>query len=196
MLISIPHLVAYHSAQGYSAGDILTTGTISGVAAVQPNPFEFYLQPGDNIEAEIEGIGVLRNHVVPVAGQEQDGVGDVLRLPPAAERHPTRRCSRPARPGRAASAPCAASRVIAGLTALTRMPCGPPSTTSWYVSARAQPLAAPCAFCGMKNAPREAVIDATLTTEPPPAAIRCGQAARVTRKTMSSSFRMVKDQSA
>ena len=57
--------VAYHSAQGYSAGDILTTGTISGVAAVQPNPFEFYLQPGDNIEAEIEGVGLLRNHVVP-----------------------------------------------------------------------------------------------------------------------------------
>jgi 2-keto-4-pentenoate hydratase/2-oxohepta-3-ene-1,7-dioic acid hydratase in catechol pathway len=67
MLISIPHLVAYHSAQGYSAGDILTTGTISGVAAVQPNPFEFYLQPGDGIEAEIEGVGVLRNHVVPWA---------------------------------------------------------------------------------------------------------------------------------
>jgi 2-keto-4-pentenoate hydratase/2-oxohepta-3-ene-1,7-dioic acid hydratase in catechol pathway len=67
MLISIPHLVAYHSAQGYSAGDILTTGTISGVAAVQPNPFEFYLQPGDRIEAEIEGVGVLRNHVVPWA---------------------------------------------------------------------------------------------------------------------------------
>ena len=52
-------------AQGYSAGDIITTGTISGVAAVQPNPFDFYLQPGDQIEAEIEGIGVLRNHVVP-----------------------------------------------------------------------------------------------------------------------------------
>src|SRR5580693_9515447 len=67
MLVSIPHLVAYHSAQGYSAGDILTTGTISGVAAVQPNPFEFYLQPGDNIEAEIEGVGILRNHVVPWA---------------------------------------------------------------------------------------------------------------------------------
>jgi 2-keto-4-pentenoate hydratase/2-oxohepta-3-ene-1,7-dioic acid hydratase in catechol pathway len=65
MLISIPHLVAYHSAQGYSAGDILTTGTISGVAAVQPNPFEFYLQPGDNIEAEIESVGLLPNHVVP-----------------------------------------------------------------------------------------------------------------------------------
>src|SRR6202041_1117009 len=67
MLISIPHLGAYHSAQGYSAGDILTTGTISGVAAVQPNPFEFYLQPGDNIEAEIQAVGTLRNHVVPWA---------------------------------------------------------------------------------------------------------------------------------
>lgn len=65
MLISLPHLVAYHSAQGYSAGDIVTTGTISGVAAVQPNPFDYYLRPGDRIEAEIDGIGVLRNHVVP-----------------------------------------------------------------------------------------------------------------------------------
>jgi 2-keto-4-pentenoate hydratase/2-oxohepta-3-ene-1,7-dioic acid hydratase in catechol pathway len=65
MVISIPHLVAHHSAQGYSAGDIITTGTISGVAAVQPNPFDFYLKPGDVVEAEIEGIGVLRNPVVP-----------------------------------------------------------------------------------------------------------------------------------
>lgn len=65
MRISIPHLVAYHSPQGYSAGDIITTGTISGVAAIQPNPFDFYLQPGDKIEAEIEGVGMLRNHVVP-----------------------------------------------------------------------------------------------------------------------------------
>jgi 2-keto-4-pentenoate hydratase/2-oxohepta-3-ene-1,7-dioic acid hydratase in catechol pathway len=64
MRISIPHLVAHHSAQGYSAGDILTTGTISGVAAIQPDPFEFYLRPGDQIEAEIEGVGTLRNHVV------------------------------------------------------------------------------------------------------------------------------------
>jgi len=59
-----PHLVAYHSPQIFSAGDLITTGTISGVAAVQKNPFDFYLRPGDRIEAEIEGIGVLRNHVV------------------------------------------------------------------------------------------------------------------------------------
>jgi 2-keto-4-pentenoate hydratase/2-oxohepta-3-ene-1,7-dioic acid hydratase in catechol pathway len=65
MVLSIPHLIAYHSPQGYSAGDILTTGTISGVAAVQPNPFDFYLRPGDVVEAEISGVGMLRNHVVP-----------------------------------------------------------------------------------------------------------------------------------
>ena len=64
MRVSIPHLVAYHSPQIYSAGDIITTGTVSGVAAVQPNPFDFYLRPGDVVEAEIEGIGTLRNHVV------------------------------------------------------------------------------------------------------------------------------------
>jgi 2-keto-4-pentenoate hydratase/2-oxohepta-3-ene-1,7-dioic acid hydratase in catechol pathway len=63
--LTLPQLVAYHSPQGYSAGDIITTGTISGVAAVQPNPFDFYLQPGDRIEAEIAGVGTLCNHVVP-----------------------------------------------------------------------------------------------------------------------------------
>ncbi|GAA5185364.1 fumarylacetoacetate hydrolase family protein [Rugosimonospora acidiphila] len=64
MRVPIPHLVAYHSPQVYSAGDIITTGTISGVAAVQPNPFDFYLRPGDQIEAEIQSVGVLRNRVV------------------------------------------------------------------------------------------------------------------------------------
>jgi 2-keto-4-pentenoate hydratase/2-oxohepta-3-ene-1,7-dioic acid hydratase in catechol pathway len=64
MSVSIPHLVAYHSPQTYSAGDLLTTGTVSGVAAVQPNPFDFYLQPGDVVEATVEGIGSLRNRVV------------------------------------------------------------------------------------------------------------------------------------
>ncbi|WP_149261854.1 fumarylacetoacetate hydrolase family protein [Actinomadura sp. K4S16] len=64
MRVSIPHLVAYHSPQTYSAGDIITTGTVSGVAAVQPDPFAFYLRPGDVVEAEIEGVGTLRNPVV------------------------------------------------------------------------------------------------------------------------------------
>ncbi len=72
MRVTIPQLVAYHSPQVYSAGDLLTTGTISGVAAVQPNPFDFYLQPGDVVEAEIEGLGTLRNTIV----SWQDGHGE------------------------------------------------------------------------------------------------------------------------
>ena len=68
MVLSLAQLVAYHSPQGYSAGDILTTGTISGVAAVQPNPFDYYLRPGDIVEAEIEQIGVLRNRGEPGNG--------------------------------------------------------------------------------------------------------------------------------
>jgi 2-keto-4-pentenoate hydratase/2-oxohepta-3-ene-1,7-dioic acid hydratase in catechol pathway len=62
--VPIPHLIAYHSPQIFNAGDLITTGTISGVAAVQPDPFQFYLRPGDVVEAEIEGIGVLRNPIV------------------------------------------------------------------------------------------------------------------------------------
>jgi 2-keto-4-pentenoate hydratase/2-oxohepta-3-ene-1,7-dioic acid hydratase in catechol pathway len=64
MRVSIPHLVAYHSPQIYSAGDLITTGTVSGVAAIQANPFDFYLQPGDVVEATIDGVGTLRNRVV------------------------------------------------------------------------------------------------------------------------------------
>lgn len=64
MSVSIPQLVAYHSPQTFSAGDLLTTGTIAGVAASMPNPFDYYLRPGDLIEAEIEKLGILRSPVI------------------------------------------------------------------------------------------------------------------------------------
>ncbi len=64
MSVSIPQLVAYHSPQTYSAGDLLTTGTIAGVAASSDDPFANYLKPGDVVEAQIEKLGVLRNRVV------------------------------------------------------------------------------------------------------------------------------------
>lgn len=44
------------------AGDIIATGTPSGVGSAM-NPPQ-YLEPGDTVELEIEGIGVLRNPVV------------------------------------------------------------------------------------------------------------------------------------
>jgi 2-keto-4-pentenoate hydratase/2-oxohepta-3-ene-1,7-dioic acid hydratase in catechol pathway len=64
MAVTIPEILAHYSALGYSAGDVLSTGTVSGVAGFSPDAAELYLKPGDVIEAEIEKIGVLRNPVV------------------------------------------------------------------------------------------------------------------------------------
>ena len=64
MSVSLAQLVAYHSPQVYSAGDIVTTGTIAGVAASMPDPFAYYLQPGDSVEAEIEKVGLLRTPII------------------------------------------------------------------------------------------------------------------------------------
>ena len=70
MSVTIPEILSNFSALGYSAGDVLSTGTVSGVAGFK-SPEErarLYLKPGDVIEAEIERIGVLRN---PVVGWEE-----------------------------------------------------------------------------------------------------------------------------
>jgi 2-keto-4-pentenoate hydratase/2-oxohepta-3-ene-1,7-dioic acid hydratase in catechol pathway len=64
MSVTIPEIVAHYSALGYSPGDVLSTGTVSGVAGFSVDAAELYLRPGDVIEAEIERIGVLRNPVV------------------------------------------------------------------------------------------------------------------------------------
>ena len=64
MTVKIPQIIAHYSAMGYSAGDVVSTGTVSGVAAFSPDPKAWYLKPGDVMECEIEKIGVLRNPVV------------------------------------------------------------------------------------------------------------------------------------
>ena len=64
MSVTIPEILAHYSPLGYSAGDVLSTGTVSGVAGFSEDPAEWYLKPGDVIECEIEQIGVLRNPVV------------------------------------------------------------------------------------------------------------------------------------
>jgi 2-keto-4-pentenoate hydratase/2-oxohepta-3-ene-1,7-dioic acid hydratase in catechol pathway len=64
MSVTIPEIVAHYSALGYSAGDVLSTGTVSGVAGFSEDAASLYLGPGDVVEAEIERIGVLRNPVV------------------------------------------------------------------------------------------------------------------------------------
>ena len=65
MSFTIQEIVAHYSPMGYSAGDILSTGTVSGVAGFSEDPASLYLRPGDVVEAEIERIGILRNPVIP-----------------------------------------------------------------------------------------------------------------------------------
>jgi len=64
MSVTIPEILSHYSAFGYSAGDVLSTGTVSGVAGFSDEAESLYLKPGDLMEAEIERIGVLRNPVV------------------------------------------------------------------------------------------------------------------------------------
>ena len=64
MSVTIPEILSHYSALGYSAGDVVSTGTVSGVAGFSEEAASLYLKRGDVIEAEIEKIGVLRNPVV------------------------------------------------------------------------------------------------------------------------------------
>jgi 2-keto-4-pentenoate hydratase/2-oxohepta-3-ene-1,7-dioic acid hydratase in catechol pathway len=64
MSVTIPEIIAHYSPLGYSAGDVVSTGTVSGVAGFSEDAASLYLRPGDVMEAEIDRIGVLRNPVV------------------------------------------------------------------------------------------------------------------------------------
>lgn len=64
MSVKIPEILSHYSPMGYSAGDVVSTGTVSGVAAFSGDPKAWYLKPGDVMECEIEKIGILRNKVI------------------------------------------------------------------------------------------------------------------------------------
>lgn len=68
--VSVPEIVSHYSWVTLYPGDIVTTGTVSGVAAFRENAERYYLKPGDVLESQIQNIGLLRNHVVaePDAG--------------------------------------------------------------------------------------------------------------------------------
>ena len=77
MSVTIPEILSNFSALGYSAGDVLSTGTVAGVAGFKSEEERklLYLKPGDVIEAEIESLGVLRNPVI----SWQEGHGEPAR---------------------------------------------------------------------------------------------------------------------
>ena len=64
MSVTIPQIIAHYSALGYSPGDVVSTGTVSGVAGFSKDAAALYLRPGDRIECEIEKIGTLANPVI------------------------------------------------------------------------------------------------------------------------------------
>lgn len=64
MTVTIPQIIAHYSPLGYSPGDIVSTGTVAGVAAFRADAEDFYLQPGDRVECEIENIGILANPII------------------------------------------------------------------------------------------------------------------------------------
>jgi 2-keto-4-pentenoate hydratase/2-oxohepta-3-ene-1,7-dioic acid hydratase in catechol pathway len=63
MIFSVPKLIEYISTfTALSPGDVIVSGTPGGVGAKR-NP-QIFMKPGDRIEVEIDGIGVLTNNIV------------------------------------------------------------------------------------------------------------------------------------
>ncbi|WP_176245129.1 fumarylacetoacetate hydrolase family protein [Oceanibacterium hippocampi] len=63
MIFPVAELISYWSSMGLEPGDILITGTPSGVALAREEPEKYYLRPGQTVTARIEGLGELRNPV-------------------------------------------------------------------------------------------------------------------------------------
>ena len=63
LCFDIAYLISYYSQIFYfQPGDIIATGTPGGVGSRRDPPI--WMKPGDELEVEIDGIGILRNTVV------------------------------------------------------------------------------------------------------------------------------------
>ncbi len=83
MIHNIPELIEYASSLiTVFPGDVLQSGTSGGTGAgrVERATGSGYLQPGETIEASIDGIGTLRHTVVAEEGVPDDLSG--AQLPP------------------------------------------------------------------------------------------------------------------
>ncbi len=65
MVFKVRELVEFFSSMTLEPGDIITSGTPSGVAIYRkPDKEPYLLRPGDGIEAKVENLGRLQNTVV------------------------------------------------------------------------------------------------------------------------------------
>ena len=62
-IYNIPAQIAWYSHAGFEAGDLISSGTPAGTGLGYTGPGTLYLQNGDQVECEIEGIGILANSV-------------------------------------------------------------------------------------------------------------------------------------
>lgn len=69
MLVDVPRTIEFFSAfTTLQPGDVIATGTPGGVGMGHEPPL--WLVPGDIVEVTIEGVGTIRNRVVPETGYE------------------------------------------------------------------------------------------------------------------------------
>src|SRR5204862_6830048 len=65
MVFKMRELVEFFSSMTLEPGDIITSGTPSGVAIYRkPDKIPYLLQPGDLVESKIESLGKLQNTVL------------------------------------------------------------------------------------------------------------------------------------
>ncbi len=62
-IYDIPAQIAWYSHAGFEPGDLISSGTPAGTGMGYKGPGTWYLQNGDRIECEIEGIGTLATTV-------------------------------------------------------------------------------------------------------------------------------------
>jgi 2-keto-4-pentenoate hydratase/2-oxohepta-3-ene-1,7-dioic acid hydratase in catechol pathway len=71
-LFTVPYLISYISSfTELLPGDVIITGTPGGVGTARKPPV--YMKPGDVVEIEIDGIGILRNTVISEADVKVPG---------------------------------------------------------------------------------------------------------------------------
>jgi len=58
-IYNIPAQIAWYSHAGFEPGDMISSGTPAGTGLGYKGPGTWYLQNGDRVECEIEGIGTL-----------------------------------------------------------------------------------------------------------------------------------------
>ena len=71
MIFSVPELIAFISRHiSLERGDVIATGTPSGVGVFRDPPI--FLEPGDRVRCEIEGIGSVENPIVDWTDDPRD----------------------------------------------------------------------------------------------------------------------------